>query len=205
MKPTQSTQTVADLTDNRIECLIDASRLGERVQVLAREISADFAGKPLLVVGVLQGAFVFMADLVRGLTIPVRCGFVMVSSYGENTVSSGQVELRLDLTQPVEGQHVLLVDDIVDTGISVASLVERVIRRGPASVRICALLDKPTRRRVPVKVDYLGFEVPDRFVVGYGIDWAGRYRELPYVGYLSATRGPTQVQEEGRARTDGGD
>ena len=119
--------------------------------------------------------------------------FLMVSSYRQDTVTSGHVELRLDLTQPVEGVHVLLVDDIVDTGISITWLIEHVTRKNPAGVRVCALLDKPARRRVPVKIDYLGFEVPDRFVVGYGIDCAGRHRELPFVGYVAAAEEPTTV------------
>jgi hypoxanthine phosphoribosyltransferase len=147
-------------------------------------MSADYAGKSLLVLGVLHGAFVFMADLIRRLTIPVRCGFVMVSSYGDRTSTSGRVRLKLDATLPVEGNHVLLVDDIVDTGISTAWLLDHLTRKKPASLRLCALLDKPARRRTPVNIDYVGFEVPDRFVVGYGIDCAGRHRELPYVGYV---------------------
>jgi hypoxanthine phosphoribosyltransferase len=164
--------------------LIPAPKLAERVQELAHEISADYVGKCPLVVGVLNGAYVFMADLVRRLSIPVRCGFVMVSSYGDHTVTSGTVRLHLDLRQPVEGEHLLLVDDIVDTGISTAWLIDHFTRKSPGSVRLCALLDKPARRRVPVNIDYVGFEVPDRFVVGYGIDCAGRHRELPYVGYV---------------------
>ena len=127
-----------------------------------------------------------MADLVRHLTVPVRCGFVMVSSYGDNTVTSGRVKLHFDLTQQAEGEHLLLVDDIVDTGISTAWLLDHLGKKNPASLRLCALLDKPARRRVPVKIDHLGFEIPDRFVVGYGIDWAGRYRELPYVGFVTS-------------------
>ena len=193
MKVAQSDNTIADVADGRVECLIPAAKLDERVRELAREISADYAGKPLLMAGILHGAYVFMADLVRHLTIPVQCGFVMVSSYRQDTVTSGHVELRLDLTQPVEGVHVLLVDDIVDTGISITWLIEHVTRKNPAGVRVCALLDKPARRRVPVKIDYLGFEVPDRFVVGYGIDCAGRHRELPYVGYVTAAEEPAKV------------
>jgi len=184
MEVSQSSNTAVDGAENHIHCLIPGPKLAKRVQELAQEISADYAGKSLLVVGVLHGAYVFMADLVRHLTIPVRCGFVMVSSYGDETVTSGRVKLRLDLTQPVNGDHLLLVDDIVDTGTSIAWLIDHLEQKGPASVRLCVLLDKAARRRVPVKIDYVGFEIPDRFVVGYGIDCAGRHRELPYVGYV---------------------
>ena len=184
MEVCKSNNAVADAVSDDVQCLITAPKLAERVRELAQEISAEYEGKPVLIVGVLQGAYVFMADLVRHLTIPVRCGFVMVSSYGDRTASSGRVELQLDLNQSVEGQHVLLVDDIVDSGTSISWLINHLAQREPASLRLCALLDKPARRRVPVKIDYLGFEIPDRFVVGYGIDYAGRHRELPYVGYV---------------------
>ncbi|UCE61647.1 MAG: hypoxanthine phosphoribosyltransferase, partial [Phycisphaerales bacterium] len=122
---------------------------------------------------------------LRKLSIPVRCGFVMVSSYGNDTVTSGKVDLRLDLTEPINSdEHILLVDDIVDTGVSISWLIDHFAKQNPASVRLCALLDKPARRRTDVQIDYVGFEIPDRFVVGYGIDYAGRYRQLPYVGYV---------------------
>jgi hypoxanthine phosphoribosyltransferase len=170
---------------DRVHCLIPADKLDARVRELARAISADFSGKSLLVVGVLQGAYVFMADLVRHLTVPTQCGFVMISTYGDDTVSSGAVKLHLDLTRSIEGEHVLLVDDIVDSGTSTAWLTDHLKGKSPASLRFCALLNKKARRRVPVNIDYVGFEVPDRFVVGYGIDYAGRYRGLPYVGYVS--------------------
>ncbi len=184
MEVCQSSNTVVDGAGDHVECLIPAQKLAQRVGELAKTISADYADKPLLVVGVLHGAYVFMADLVRTLTIPVRCGFVMVSSYENDTVTSGRVKLRLDLTQAVEGEHLLLVDDIVDTGVSIAWLIDHLKQKSPASVRLCVLLDKAARRRAPVKIDYVGFEIPDRFVVGYGIDCAGRHRELPYVGYV---------------------
>ena len=184
MEVCSSPNTAVDGAEDHVPCLIPAQKLAERVQELAQEVSAEYSGKPLLVVGVLHGAYVFMADLVRHLTIPVRCGFMMVSSYGDDTVTSGRVKLQLDLTQSVEGEHLLLVDDIVDTGVSIAWLVDYLAKKKPASVRLCVLLDKPVRRRVPVKIDYVGFEIPDRFVVGYGIDRAGRHRELPYVGYV---------------------
>lgn len=184
MRTDSTSSATAERSEDQVHCLFPAPKLAKRVQELANKISADYADKPLLVVGVLHGAYVFMADLVRQLKIPVRCGFVMVSSYGDDTVTSGQVRLRLDVTQPVEGEHVLLVDDIVDTGISVNWLINHIKGQGAASLRLCALLDKPARRRVPVVIDYLGFKIPDQFVVGYGIDCAGRHRELPYVGYV---------------------
>ena len=185
MEVCQSPKTLVDGAEDQVHCLIPAPKLAERVGELAQEISADYVDKPLLIVGVLHGAYVFMADLVRHLTIPARCGFIMVSSYGDRTVTSARIKLHFDLTQPVEGEHLLLVDDIVDTGISIAWLIDHLTQTNPASLRLCVLLNKPARRRVPVKTDYVGFEIPDRFVVGYGIDCAGRHRQLPYVGYVT--------------------
>jgi hypoxanthine phosphoribosyltransferase len=126
-----------------------------------------------------------MADLVRQLTIPVCCDFVRVSSYGVGTTTSGEPRLLLDVTEPLAGRHVLLVDDIIDTGISVSWLLEHLRHSEPASLKLCSLLDKPSRRRVPIQADYVGFEIPDRFVVGYGIDYAEQFRELPYIGYVT--------------------
>jgi hypoxanthine phosphoribosyltransferase len=171
-------------TGLEVPCLFAAEQIAHRIGELARQISADHAGKELLVVGVLKGAFVFMADLVRRLTVPVRCDFVKVSSYGMSKTSSGEVRLLLDLSLPVEGQHVLLVEDIVDTGTCGAWLLGHLRRQRPASLRLCALLDKQSRRQTPVTIDYLGFSIPDHFIVGYGIDCAERYRQLPYIGYL---------------------
>lgn len=167
-----------------ISCAIPANELADGVRRIARRVSADYAGKPLLVVGVLKGAWVFMADLVRALTLPVRCDFMQVSSYGSGIVSSGQPELRMDVSAPIAGWDVLLVDDIVDTGLSLAWLRGHLLRKNPSSLRLCVLLDKPARRRVPIQPDYVGFEIPDRFVVGYGIDHDERYRELPYIGHV---------------------
>jgi hypoxanthine phosphoribosyltransferase len=168
----------------RVHDLISAERIAERVGELGSHISADYAGRELTVIGVLHGAFMFLADLVRHITVPVRCGFVTISSYGHKTESSGRIRLHADVTEPLGGRDVLLVDDIVDTGLSTAWLIEHCEKKGPASLRVCTLLDKKARRSVAVKVDYVGFEIPDRFVVGYGIDWSGRFRELPYVGYV---------------------
>lgn len=167
-----------------VQCLFTMHDLARRVHELARQISADYAAKQPLVVGVLKGAWVFMADLVRHLTVPVGCDFVLLSSYGKGTSSSGRVSLRLDMTLAAKGRHILLVEDIVDTGTSLAWLLEHLARKRPASLRVCALLDKPARRVVSVNIDYVGFTVPDCFVVGYGIDCGERYRELPYVGFV---------------------
>lgn len=173
------------MADEGVHVLLTADEIAARVRALAQQISADYAGQQPLVVGVLKGAWVFMADLVRQLSIPVRCDFVMLSSYGSDTVSSGNVQLRLDLTTPVRGQHILLVEDIIDTGTTIPWLLDHLGKQQPASVKVCALLDKPARRRIPVTIDYVGFTIPDRFVVGYGIDHAQQYRQLPYVAYLA--------------------
>lgn len=170
-----------------VQVLLSSQEIAERVAALGRQISADYAGKQPLLVGVLKGAWVFMADLVRHLTIPVRCDFVMASSYGTGTHSSGTVVLRLDLTTPAQGQDILLIEDIIDTGTTIPWLRNHLAKQGPASVRLCALLDKPARRTLPVDIDYVGFTIPDRFVVGYGIDCGERYRELPYVGFIDKT------------------
>jgi hypoxanthine phosphoribosyltransferase len=169
---------------DEVPCLIARDDLNRRTAELGQQISADYRGKELVLVGVLKGAFVFMADLARALTIPACCDFVKISSYGMGTKSSGEIRLHFDLSLPLEGRHVLLVEDIVDTGTSIAWLLDHLRKHKPASVRLCALLDKPSRRRTPVTIDYLGFTIPDRFVVGFGIDFAERHRQLPYVGYL---------------------
>jgi hypoxanthine phosphoribosyltransferase len=167
-----------------VPCLIGAQEIARRVGELAAQISTDYAGREPLVVGVLAGAWVFMADLVRQVTLPLRCDFVRLASYGAATRTTGQVRLLADMAQPAAGQHLLVVEDIVDTGVCVRWLLEHLRRRSPASVRVCALLDKPARREVEMAVDYVGFTIPDRFVVGYGIDWDERHRGLPYVGYI---------------------
>jgi hypoxanthine phosphoribosyltransferase len=173
-----------NICTSQIECLVSVERIAERVEQLGRQISAEYAGQPLIVVGVLKGAWVFLADLVRQLTIPVKCDFVRVSSYGLGTETSGEPQLLLDVRERVEDVHVLVVDDILDTGISVDWLLRHLRGKRPASLRLCVLLDKPSRRRVPVRADYVGFEIPDRFVVGYGLDCGECFRELPYVGYV---------------------
>jgi len=169
--------------DLPVRCLISAEQIAGRIAELVGPIAADCAGRDVLLVGVLKGSFIFMADLMRALPCPTHCDFVKVASYGLGT-SSGQLTLHLDVTQPIEGRDVLLVEDIVDTGKTSAWLMDHLRQKGAAHVRLCALLDKPSRRLTPVAIDYVGFTIPDHFVVGYGIDCAEQYRYLPYVGYV---------------------
>ena len=171
--------------ESSLKALIPAPAIAERVATLGAEVAAAIPDGDLLVVGVLRGAFIFMADLVRALPRPHTCDFLAVRSYGDATETSGVVEITNDLGLPIEGKHVLLVEDIVDTGLTLKYLVGLLAARKPASLRICALLSKPSRRRVEVKVDFLGFEVPDVFVVGYGLDAAQKHRHLPYIAELT--------------------
>lgn len=168
------------------EVLIPEELLRARVSQLGKEISRDYEGRPLLLVGILKGAAIFLADLVRAIESPVDYDFVALSSYGDKTLSSGEVHVLKDLDADVDGRDVLIVEDIVDTGwtLRLSYLGDRLRSRKAASVKVCALLDKPSRREVDVAVDYCGFVIEDQFVVGYGLDWAGRYRNLPYVGIL---------------------
>jgi hypoxanthine phosphoribosyltransferase len=165
-----------------IPALITERRLRARVRALGRTIRDDYRNQPLVLVGVLKGSFIFMADLAREIGIPLTCDFLRVSSYGSGTESSGNVRLEFDVTQPIRGKHVLLVEDIVDTGLTAKAVLETLRARKPASLRLCSLLRKPDRARIPVAVDYLGFDIPDRFVVGYGLDHDGLHRNLPYLG-----------------------
>ncbi|MCS7014843.1 MAG: hypoxanthine phosphoribosyltransferase [Gemmatales bacterium] len=169
----------------KLRPLIGPEQIRQRIRELAQEIRRDYAQQYPVLVGVLKGAFVFLADLVRELRIPVECDFVKISSYGKNTETSGQITLQLDTTIPLAGRHVLVVEDIVDTGLTTAWLIEHLKKKTPASLRVCALLDKPARRRLEVPIDYVGFRIPDRFVVGYGIDCAEAFRELDYIGYVA--------------------
>ena len=166
------------------EVLIDRETLQRRISELGEEISADYAGRDLLLVGVLKGAVFFMADLMRGLTIPCEIDFMAISSYGDSTDSSGVVRILKDLDINIEGRDVLVVEDIIDSGLTLSYLMRNLEAREPATLEICALLTKPERREIEVPVRYVGFEIPNRFVIGYGLDWAERYRNLPYVGIL---------------------
>jgi hypoxanthine phosphoribosyltransferase len=166
------------------EELISAERLAERVRALGAQITHDYAGKSLVLLCVLKGSFVFAADLVRAIDLPLRVEFLGVRSYGDDTKSSGVVQITLDVARPIAGEHVVIVEDIVDTGLTLSYLREQLLARAPATVKVCALLHKPSRTVRPVEVDYLGFTVDDVFVVGYGLDHAERYRNVPYVGVV---------------------
>ncbi len=168
----------------RLVTLLSTEQIAARVRELGAQITQDYAGKSLVLVCVLKGSFVFAADLARAIELPVRIDFLGVRSYGVDTETSGVVQITNDLSRPIEHEHVLLVEDIVDTGLTVAHLFDLLRTRGPASARLCALLHKPARARVQVKIDYLGFTIEDRFVVGFGLDFAERYRNLPYIGVI---------------------
>lgn len=166
------------------EILYDEDRIREKVRELGREISNDYAGRNLLVICVLKGAFIFMADLVKSITVPLEVDFMAVSSYGQSTRSSGVVKIVKDLDVPVEGRDVLIVEDIIDSGLTLSYLIDVLERRNALSVNVVALFDKPARRTVDLEPDYRGFTLPDAFVVGYGLDYAEKYRNLPFVGIL---------------------
>lgn len=171
-----------------IDEMISAKAIAARVEALAREIADYFAGTDkLVVVGLLRGSFVFIADLVRELDLPVEVDFLEVSSYGMRTESSREVRILKDLRGEIEGRDVLVVEDIVDTGHTIRHVLDILATRHPARLEVCALLDKPSRREVDVKAKWTGFEIPDRFVVGYGIDYAQRNRNLPYIGAVRFT------------------
>jgi hypoxanthine phosphoribosyltransferase len=167
------------------EILIEEEALRERVAELGAEITADYAGKDLLLVGVLKGAVFFMADLMRAIEVHCEVDFMAISSYGAATDSSGVVRILKDLDTSIEGRNVLVVEDIIDSGLTLSYLMRNLNARNPASLEICALLTKPERREIDVPVRYIGFDIPNRFVVGYGLDFAERYRNLPYVGVLA--------------------
>lgn len=170
--------------DDVKEVLFTAEKLEKRVKVLGAQISGDYQGKELLVIGVLKGANVFLADLVRRIELPLEIDFIAAGSYGSSTESSGVVRLLKDLDYPIENRHVLLVEDLIDTGLTLHYLAENLKARQPASFQICTLLDKPERRKVSMEVDYKGFDIPDEFIVGYGIDFNQKYRNLSYIATL---------------------
>jgi hypoxanthine phosphoribosyltransferase len=171
------------MQDDIAEILVSAEAIEYKVVELGRRISDDYRGESLVLVGPLRGAIVFLSDLMRAIDIPILLDFIGISSYGFST-DSGAVRMVMDLETDIAGRHVLVVEDIVDTGKTLSYLVENLRARQPASLRVCALLDKPERRQVPIDVDYVGFEIPDKFVVGYGLDFAEGYRNLPFVGVL---------------------
>lgn len=166
------------------EILLTEEALQLRIAALGEEITKDYKDKPLTVVGILKGSNIFTSDLVRKIDLPLKMDFMAVSSYGNATESTGVVKIMKDLDRDIVGENILIVEDIVDSGLTLKYLKEILLTRNPASVRLCTLLDKPARRKQTVTVDYQGFVVPDEFIVGYGIDYAERYRNLPFVGVL---------------------
>lgn len=164
--------------------LISEKEIRHRISQLAREIEDHYHGQELMAIGILKGSVPFLADLIRNLSLPVSYDFMAVSSYGEATESSGIVRITYDITGDISGKNILIVEDIIDTGRTLSHLKTFLEAKGPASVKIATLLDKPDRRVVPITVDFVGFTIPDEFVVGYGLDYANRYRNLPYVGVL---------------------
>lgn len=171
--------------DKKIEkVLLTEETLARRISEMGTELTRDYRNRDLFVIGVLKGANIFMSDLIRRIELPLHIDFMAVSSYGMSTESSGTVRILKDLDFSIEGKDVLIVEDIIDSGLTLNYLMKILMERKPASLRICTLLDKPDRRRVDIPVDYCGFQIPDAFIVGYGIDYAEKYRNLPYVAVL---------------------
>lgn len=168
---------------DKLSVMLSQSEISERVAALGEEITEAYKDKPeeLVLIGILKGSFVFLADLARAIDLPISVDFIGLSSYGDSTKSSGVVRLTQDLSKPIEGKHVLIIEDIVDTGLTMKYLLENLETRNPASVKLCSLLEKPENNTAKIKVDYLGFSIPDKFVIGYGLDYAEKYRNLPFV------------------------
>jgi hypoxanthine phosphoribosyltransferase len=183
--------TETQLERDVAEVLIEEEALRERVAELGAEISVDYAGRDLLLIGVLKGAVFFMADLMRAIDVHCEVDFMAISSYGAATDSSGVVRILKDLDTSIEGRNVLVVEDIIDSGLTLQYLMRNLSSREPASLEVCALLTKPARREIEVPVRYVGFEIPNHFVIGYGLDYGERYRNLPYVGVLNERLMPT--------------
>jgi len=171
--------------------IVTQEQMRTRIRDLGRQIAADYADKNLILVGILKGAFAFYADLARAIRIPLRVDFLVVSSYGARSKTSGKVKMVTDLTEDIAGRDVLLVEDIVDSGLTLQHLIKTLAKRKPKSIKVCALLSKPDRRQVSVDVTYVGFEIPNKYVVGYGLDYQQKYRNLPYLAVLD------KVDEEG--------
>ena len=166
------------------EVLLSGEQVQARVAELGAQLAADYADRDPVLVSVLKGSIIFMADLVRAMPIPLSIDLMEVSSYGDSTESSGQVRILKDLSTSIDGRDVIVVEDIIDTGLTLNYLLRYLHDKGPASIRICCLLDKPARRLAEIEIDYRGFTIPDRFVIGYGLDYGERYRNLPYIGVL---------------------
>lgn len=172
------------MSDTVVRPLITAEEIAARVKALGAQIQQDYADRRLVLVCVLKGSFVFTADLCRAIDLPLRIEFLGVRSYGEGTQSSGIVQITQDLSRSIEGEDILIVEDIVDTGLTIGHLLDLFATRKPASLKVCALLHKPARTKVQVPIHYLGFTIEDKFVVGYGLDWAERYRNVPFIGVV---------------------
>jgi hypoxanthine phosphoribosyltransferase len=166
------------------EVLISHEQIREKTKVLGRRITEDYAGKNPLLICILKGGLMFLADLMREIDLPLEIDFIAVSSYGDSTESSGVVRILMDLERNIQGRHVLIVEDIIDTGRTLTYIIENLRTRGPASVKVCTLLDKPSRRELEIPIDYVGFTILDKFVIGYGLDYGEIYRNLPFVGVL---------------------
>lgn len=166
------------------EILVTNEEIKKRVKELGQQITEDYKGKDLMLVGILKGAVIFMSELVQNIDLPITMDFMAVSSYGDSSQSSGVVRIIKDLDCYIEGKDILIVEDIIDTGLTLNYLTDNLKKRKPNSVKVCTLLDKPERRKIEVPVDYVGFEVPDEFIIGYGIDYAQKYRNLPYIASL---------------------
>ena len=166
------------------QVLYSEEELRQRVKELGCQITADYAGKNPMLISVLRGSYIFMADLTRSINLDVTVDFMVVSSYGAGTVSSGQVEIKKDLSDTIEGRDLIVVEDILDSGNTLYYLMDVLKARKPAAIRLCTLMDKPERRTKPITADYVGFTIPDAFIVGYGLDYDEKYRNLPYVGVL---------------------
>ncbi|MFN7926465.1 MAG: hypoxanthine phosphoribosyltransferase [Blastocatellia bacterium] len=177
----------SEFNNTSLEVLIPADVLQARIREMGAEIAKDYAGRKPLLICVLKGAMVFMADLMRAIDLPLNIDFIAVSSYGSGTRSTGEVRIVKDLDGPLEGHDMIFVEDILDTGLTLSYLLETFRARGAASIKIAALLNKPERRKVAVELDYKGFDIPDDFVVGYGLDFDERYRNLPYIGVVKST------------------
>ena len=175
---------MSEFSNPNLEQLITRDQIQQRISELGAEISRDYAGRNPLLIGVLKGACLFLSDLMRAIEVPLALEFIAISSYGSATRTSGEVRILKDLDVPIEGRHILVVEDIVDTGLTLSYLLANLKSRGAASVKLAALLDKHQRREREVPIDYLGFKIPDEFVVGYGLDFAERYRNLPFIAVL---------------------
>lgn len=171
----------------QVRIMLSEEKVNARIAELAKQISEDYAGRAVHLVCILKGSIFFTCELAKRITVPVTLDFMSVSSYGDDTKSSGVVKMVKDLDEPLQGKDVIVIEDIIDSGRTLSYLLENLSNRNPASLRLCTLLDKPERRVTEVKVDYTGFEIPDEFVVGYGLDYAQRYRNLPYIGVVSFT------------------